>query len=210
MTDELNEKQKRVPYRNVWQGYVALGLAAVLCMVMAQITAIAQGMPIFYPLLVFTQYPPLQALLWGAAAILFVGLLIFATRRRLIVQAAFVFLISGFLLLYVFLYTVFLSYLIPYQTLSHQGYVYYLVSQWNHSFDFPSSDESYRVLKCDTSGVMWYGQDTPYSVMLTDYSGDVIGTFDTSGELFIYEFDQTLKLRVGNEVYSIDADQRRR
>ena len=87
MTDELNEKQKRVPYRNVWQGYVALGLAAVLCMVMAQITAIAQGMPIFYPLLVFTQYPPLQALLWGAAAILFVvrtGHTLFCDAHRLL------------------------------------------------------------------------------------------------------------------------------
>jgi hypothetical protein len=215
MTDKfgLKQVQEALANNDARQGWLAIGVALGLSLFMAfGISGVylrePEGASLFYPLLLITQYGPFQALLWIGVTVLFLGLLIFAAAREKIVAALLTFLVGGFFLLFGFGFATSQMRIQPYQTLSYQNHVYYLVSMWEAAYDMGSETERYQVLECDSMGLMCYRFQTPYGVELSSYNGKSLDEFDPSGELFVDETLQVLKLRVGAEVYSIVATNR--
>jgi len=139
-------------------------------------------------------------------AIFFMALLIFAVKRRVIAASVLVGLISAGVLLFELYFGVMLSDVKAHHSLWHQGHVYRLMSEWDEGFFVtPRDTERYVVLQCDASGLICDQYATPYSLELEGYGPGIIKTFDQSGALYIDATDQSLKLRVGDEVYPVSA-----
>jgi hypothetical protein len=206
MSDESDMKQTR---SNNDDGLGCLALILVIGLSLLMSFGVSgiylnepDGVPVFYPLLLITQYGPFQALLWSGITIIFLGLLFFAVKRGRTLGAVFAFLIGIFFLLFMgFGLGSGQAHIQPYQTLAYKNHVYHLVAVWDAGDrDLGSPSETYQVFECDTSGLICYRFQTPYSVELTDQMGHDY-QFDTSGELFVDEAVQVLKLRVGTAVY---------
>ena len=210
MTAESPSKPKRgIPdYRAVWQGYAALVLALGVCIFLLIYVDAAmhfpyeRGTPIVYPLLLLEQ--PLYAFFfWGGVSMLLMVLVVFAFRRRVRLASVVMFILVWEVVGYGSL-TIYADPAVStlYQSISHADHVYHLF----YIQDTHLREETihlYTVFKCDSLSLLCQYVSTPYVRLTTIGQSD---SFNESGALFVDAIDNTLKLRVGEEVYRTYID----
>lgn len=214
MSDSVLEKQKHSRRFTGSDGYLALLFGIGACFLLFACLNITSDFwytsrSFIYPLVVLSHSPLFSSLFGLSALVTLAGTAIFAAWRRAnLIVVIFACLMGVGLLGAALIVRVFLAQdIAPQHTLMYQGQTYHLAIVWN-SGGMDAPVKSYVVFQCDEIGWLCHRHVSPYSYTyeFDEYKRNTrFEKFYPSDELFI-DADESLKLRVGDEVYLVNSN----